>query len=347
MKYKSIFIFVFLFSVLSSAQIKNDTLYVAHWNLENLFDTVDDPKTVDEEFLPTGEKEWTTERLDKKLYNLSRVIKSMNNGLGPDILGVCEVEHQAVLDTMIKKYLLDNTYSIAYLESPDGRGIDNGLIYDYLKLKLIDLKGLHVDLKSEGETRLILFATFLLDKKDTLYCFVNHWPSRRGGESKSEWRRVSAAQTLRKSVDELLGANKSSRIMIIGDFNDEPTNISIMENLRAAPFFCDSLNEEDLVEDTKTDLFNLSYHSWSKGEGSYFYHDDYNMIDQIIVSKNILLGKELSYICNSFEVYKPEMMVTRTGKYKGAPFPTYGGLRYLGGYSDHYPVIAKFKVNLK
>lgn len=333
----------FTLTIYSCAQIKSDTLYVVHWNLENLFDTMDDPKTADEEFLPGGDKEWTQDRLDTKLYNISRIIRSMNNNNGPDLLGTCEVEHQALLDTMLNKYLSDKSYSVAYFESPDGRGIDNGLIYNNNRLSLIDLKGLTIDIGSGNNTRLILFAKLLLDKRDTLNYFVNHWPSRRGGESESEWRRIQAAKTLRKTVDELLSNNINSKIIIVGDFNDEPTNISITENLKAAPFFCDSTNHKDLIEDTKTDLFNLAYESWSKDEGSYFYHDDFNMLDQIIISKNLLLGNNLNYICNSFEVYKPGLMVTRTGKYKGAPFPTYGGSRYLGGYSDHYPVIAKFK----
>ena len=118
------------FSNFACAQQTNDTLFVAHWNVENLFDTIDDPKTEDEEFLPSGAKEWTDERLDKKMYNLSRVIRSMNDDNGPDILGVSEVEHQALLDSMISKYLSDKSYKTAYLESPDGRGIDNGIIYN-------------------------------------------------------------------------------------------------------------------------------------------------------------------------------------------------------------------------
>lgn len=344
MKYKILPLMFFALSIFSFAQIKNDTLFVAHWNLENLFDTIDDPKTEDEEFLPGGSKEWTQDRLDKKIYNLSRIIRSMNDYRGPDLLGVCEVEHQSVLDTMINNYFSDKNYKIAYLESPDGRGIDNGLIYNNNRLSLLALNGLTVDIGQDHNTRLILFATFLLDKKDTLNYFVNHWPSRSGGQEASEWRRIKAAETLRKSVDEILTKNMSSKIIIVGDFNDEPTNISITENLKAQPFICDSTLESDLVEDKNTDLFNLSYQSWSKGEGSYFYRSDFNMLDQIIVSKELLVSDGLHYICNSFEVYKPKLMVTQTGKYEGAPFPTYGGQRYLGGYSDHFPVIAKFNM---
>jgi endonuclease/exonuclease/phosphatase family metal-dependent hydrolase len=344
MNYKQLIVLIFSLTIVSCAQVKQDTLFVAHWNLENLFDTVDDPKTFDEEFLPNGQKEWTPERLDKKLYNLSRVIRSMNNDRGPDILGVCEVEHEALLDTMCSRYLSDKKYDIAYLESPDERGIDNGLIFNSNKLSLISVEGLTVDLGTGDQTRLILFAKLLLDKIDTLNCFVDHWPSRRGGQSESEWARIKAAQTLRKTVDDLLNKNKNSNIIIVGDFNDEPNNISITENLRGKEFICDSVKTENLIEDKTSDLFNLAYKSWANGNGSYFYRDNFNMLDQIIVSKSMLIGNELNYICNSFEVYKPEMMVTRTGKYKGAPFPTYGGSRYLGGYSDHFPVTAKFKI---
>jgi len=335
---------VLTISNVGCAQQKNDTLFVAHWNLENLFDTINDPITEDEEFLPSGAKEWNDERLDKKMYNLSRVIRSMNNDNGLDLLGVCEVEHQSVLDTMISKYLSDNNLKVAYLESPDGRGIDNGIIYNTRKFSLLEIKGHRVDMGSGYETRLIIEGIFLFEKKDTIYFFVNHWPSRRGGEDESEIKRISAAKTLRSVVDSIMNKNISSNVIIVGDFNDEPTNISITEHLKAQPFFCDSLDYENLPEDFETDLFNLSYKAWFDGLGSYKYKDDFNMLDQIIISKELLLGEKIKYVCNSFEVYKPDLMITRTGKFQGAPFPTYGGSRYLGGYSDHYPVTAKFLI---
>ncbi len=330
---------------ISCAQTKSDTLYVAHWNVENLFDTVDDPKTIDEEFLPQSEKEWTKDRLDKKLYNLSRVIRSMNNNEGPDILGMCEVEHQALIDSMLTNFLSDKNYGVAYLESPDERGIDNGLIFKKDKFSLISVKGLYVNIGAGNETRLILFSQLLFDQKDTLNVFVNHWPSRRGGQENSEWARIIAAKTLRHTVDSLFFSNSKSKIVIVGDFNDEPNNISILENLKAAPLLCESTNFKDLIEDKKTDLFNLAYQKYSEGDGSFFYQNDFNMLDQIIISKDLLIGNDLRYKCNSFEVYKPEFMVTHSGKFKGAPFPTFGGKRYLGGYSDHFPVIAKFIIS--
>ncbi len=312
--------------------------------LKILFDTTDDPKTEDEEYLPASEKEWNNERLDKKMYNLSRIIRSMNNDNGPDLLGVCEVEHQFLLDTMITKYLSDKSYKTAYLESLDGRGIDNGIIFNSKRFSLLDVKGHRVDLGDGYETRYILEGIFLFEKKDTIYFFVNHWPSRRGGEDESEPRRIKAANTLRFEVESIFSKNRNNKIIIVGDFNDEPTNISITETLKAQPFVCDFLDYENLPEDSGTDLLNTSYKAWADGLGSFKYKDDFNMLDQIIISKNLLLGDDLEYDCNSFEVYKPYLMVTRTGKFQGAPFPTYGGSRYLGGYSDHYPVTAKFLV---
>jgi endonuclease/exonuclease/phosphatase family metal-dependent hydrolase len=342
MKLFKILLVVVTLSNFACAQQKGDTLFVAHWNLENLFDTMDDPKTDDEEFVSSSTKEWSADRLDKKFYNLARVIRSMNNNNGPDLLGVCEVEHQDLLDSMLAKYLEDKSYKVGYLESPDGRGIDNGIIYNSNLLKMIDIKGLKVSLDGGDDTRLILYGAFLFQKQDTLHFFVNHWPSRRGGEDESEPRRITAAKTLRAEVELLFAKKKNSKIIIVGDFNDEPTNISLTEHLKAAPFFCDSLDHKKLQEDLSTDLFNLSYKAWFDGIGSYKFKDDYNMLDQIIISKKLLFADEIKYVCNSFEVYKPYLMVTRTGKFQGAPFPTYGGSRYLGGYSDHFPVTAKF-----
>jgi endonuclease/exonuclease/phosphatase family metal-dependent hydrolase len=321
--------------------IDNDTLVAAFWNLENLFDVVDDPAKNDEDFLPKGVKEWTAERLDKKMYNLSRVIRSMNNEKGPDIIGVCEVEHQHLLDTMIAKFLSDKPYVTAYAESPDNRGIDVGLIFDSTKFSVISISADTVKLPDLWPTRLILNVNLLFNLVDTIHTFINHWPSRVGGEERSEPNRKAAAKTLRNSVVKILTANSYAKILIMGDFNDEPLNSSILKYLGAQPFICGEQKDFNLTEDS-TALFNLSYSSYAKGEGSYMYRSNWNMLDQIIVSTSLMVDENFSYICDSFEVYKPDFIVTRSGSFKGAPFPTYGGKRYLGGYSDHFPVLAKF-----
>lgn len=322
----------------------SDTLFVASWNLENLFDTIDDPGKIDEEFLPGSEKDWTNERLDKKLFNLARVIHAMNNNKGPDILGVCEVEHKSLLKNMISKYLNYINYKVAYRESPDERGIDNGLLYNADKLKLLSIFADTVHLNDNDQTRLILNANLLLKESgNTLHVFVNHWPSRYGGVEKTEIKRVKAASTLRKRINYFFNQNKNSKIIIIGDFNDEPGNESILKTLDAQPFNC---NVPGSLQNYMNDniLINTAYESFKIGAGSYKYHDDWNMLDQIIISSNLVFGK-VKYLCNSFEIFKPGYLVEKEGKYKGTPLPTYGGNRYLGGYSDHFPVTAKFLIN--
>ena len=339
--YLILIINLIILSSLSFGQSKDDTLFIAFWNLENLFDTIDDTEKNDEEFLPGGDKEWTDERLDIKLNHIARVIRSMNNSNGPDLLGVCEVEHQSMLDSLISRYLDDFNYNIAYVESPDKRGIDNGLIYNSNIFKLLSVEGEIVHLKDDWPTRPIVHVRLIYKSIDTISVYVNHWPSRSGGKEKSEPNRVAAASTLRKSVDEDFNLNPNAKIIVIGDFNDEPTNISVLETLNANPFKCDSLKAENIFN-TVRELFNTSYQAYEDGLGTYKYRDDWNLLDQIIISGDLINDPEFYYICDSFNIYKPYFMVTNSGKYKGTAFPTYGGRRYLEGYSDHFPVTAKF-----
>ena len=195
-------IFLFCYSNNNAQTKSSDTLFVASWNLENLFDTIDDPGKRDEEFTPGSKKDWTEERLDKKLSNLAKVIHAMNNNNGPDILGVCEVEHESLLKKMISKYLSHKNYKTAYYESPDFRGIDNGLIFNSARLKLLSIVADTVHLGPDQSTRLIFNANLLvLNTKDTLHVFVNHWPSRIGGVAKTEPERIIAAATLKKRID--------------------------------------------------------------------------------------------------------------------------------------------------
>lgn len=339
---KYLLLALILFSYKCYAQYE-DTLVIAFWNLENLFDTIDDSAKNDEDFLPGGEMQWTDDRLNKKMYNLSKVIQSINDGNGPDILGVCEVENQAVLENMVNNFLSDLKYEVAYIESPDNRGIDNGLVYKKDKFKLLNVQADTVHLSDGFPTRLIFGANLLTQKNLAITVFVNHWPSRRGGQSESEQNRIDAAKTLRNAVDRIFGADSIANIFIAGDFNDDPVNVSVLEILRAHPIKCDSL-ETEYRYDTEGELFNLAYEVYQNGDGSFKYKDTWNMLDQLIVSENLITGEGINYLCNSFEVYKPEFMVTHSGEYKGTPFPTFGGMKYLGGYSDHFPVIAKFLI---
>lgn len=237
---------------------------------------------------------------------------------------------------MIARHLKLKNYKVAYAESPDMRGIDNGLIYNADIFRLADIKTFAVELADKVPTRYILNVNLVYNKKDTLHVFVNHWPSRRGGENESEINRITAAQKLRENVDKLLAYNKKSNIIIVGDFNDEPGNTSILKTLSAKPLYCsDSVKANDA-------LYNTSFERYARKEGTLKFQDTWNLLDQVIISGGILNGTSLKYVCGSYEIFKPERIVTKSGKFQGTPHPTYGGRRYLGGYSDHFPVTAKF-----
>lgn len=335
MKYFFYLAIALLFFNVSGTPQKKDTVTVGFWNLENLFDTVHDKNMIDTEFTPEGSLKWTVERLNKKLSDQASIIKSMNNGKGPDIMGFVECEHQWLIDTMIVRHLNNKHYKLAYAESPDLRGIDNGLIYNSDIFRLANIITSTVELPKDP-TRFILNVNLVYNKKDTLHVFVNHWPSRRGGEKESDINRITAAQKLRENVNKLLSYNKNSNILIVGDFNDEPGNNSILKTLDARPLFCsDSVKPSDA-------LYNTSFERYSKKEGTLKFQDTWNLLDQVIISGGVLNGNSFKYLCGSYEIYKPEQIVTKSGKYQGTPFPTYGGKRYLGGYSDHFPVVAKF-----
>jgi predicted extracellular nuclease len=345
---KIILLFLLLLQISILSKNNDTVLVVAFYNLENLFDTEDDPETDDSEFLPESEKEWNQNRLERKMFNMARVIRTMNNSNAPDLIGVCEVEHQFLLDSMNNTFLKDKNYISISPNSPDGRGIQNGIMFKKNIFKLLEVYTDTVKLPGRSQTRLILGAALLFKERDTIFFFVNHWPSRRGGQEITEKNRIIAAKTLRQRVESILYKNNKAKIILAGDFNDEPNNISILEHLKAKPLVCSETKEINLsYQDDETDLFNLSYQKFSEGFGSFKFQDDWNMLDQIIVSRDLLVGKSINYICDSFEVYNPEFLVTRSGKFKGAPFPTYSGNRYLGGYSDHFAVLAKFIVKKK
>src|SRR6478752_8334302 len=177
-----------------------DEFFIGSWNLENLFDTKDDPSVKgDEEYTPESAKHWTKERLDIKLTNLAKVISKMNDGKGPDVLGVCEIENRDVVEMLVEKLKpLGRKYEIIHKDSPSERGIDCAIIYDSGVFSLADSKFHHVD---AGDTRDIVEAK--LHRKDNdLYVFMDHWPSRHHDEE----ARNKAGDTARKRIDEILAA---------------------------------------------------------------------------------------------------------------------------------------------
>ena len=210
-----------------------DELCVASWNVENLFDLEDDPSVeLDEEFTPQSPKKWTKERLDIKLNNLAKIISKMNDGRGPDVLGLCEVENRKVVEMLVAKLApLGRKYEIVHKDSPSDRGIDTALIYD---AKVLRAGRLEVSLRRRREDprhhRSQAEARRSRRRRAALYVFVNHWPSR----NNDEWQRIMAATVLRKRLDEILAADPKADIVLVGDFNDEPDNVSMARFLRAS-----------------------------------------------------------------------------------------------------------------
>ena len=336
---KRIVLFVISFSFIafnySSGQSINDTVFIATWNMENLFDAIDDEDKRDEDFLPDGKKVWTQEKIDSKLVNQAKVIQWMNDGRGPDLLGIQEVEHQHLIDTLLQRHLSKNNYKVAYEETLDKRGIDNGLIYNADKFEVLNVNPILVELPSKYPTRYILEVHLKYLNGEEIFVFVNHWPSRSRGEDKSRPNRIKAATVLREAIDILYKNNDKLNLIIIGDFNDNPNDLSIARYLWTQQFAC-AMKTESMR------LYNLSYGEFLSGKGTYLYRGNWNMLDQIIVSNSMLGNGSIKYLCNSFELIKPDFMITQSGKYKGAANPTFGGRTYLGGYSDHIPVGAKF-----
>jgi len=337
---KASFVLILCIPCISNCQnVQRDSFYVANWNMENLYDIVADSTKNDKEFLPDSPRQWNDDKYEQKLSNLAKVINYMNNGCGPDILTVEEVENINVLKRLIYK-LTDRDYIVVHRDSPDERGIDVGLLYDRSIFDIDSLAALHVELPDHNPTRDILHVVLIHKKnKEKIHVYVNHWPSRRGGEVKSNSNRVAAAEVLKRSLDTLASTSPKSNVIIIGDFNDEPNNESIEQYLGAKDFNCGS--------ETNLTFVNLAYKKFLNNEGSYLYNGKFNMLDQIIISTTFLDGNSLEYECNSFDIIKPFFMISQEGNRKGSAIPTFIGSKYLGGYSDHFPVGAKFIVKGK
>lgn len=317
---------------------------VMFYNVENLFDTKDDPKTNDKEYLPNGFRKWDIEKYNTKITNLAKVINSIDDGDLPDIIGLCEVENREVVEDLANS--TGGNYSISHFNSPDSRGIDVALLFNDSFYHLVDEKPIFVVLKvskemlenaspekaeqllrnnGSGNTRNILKTT-LSNHKDTFVFFTCHFPSRRGGEQETSYKREYVAGILKKEVELTRLKNPNFRIIIMGDFNDEPKNKSIEQVLGAKK------------PDENSKLNNLFYELDEQNEGSYKYRSQMNMLDQIIISDNFWSSKVYA------KIFNPSWLI-QTGKYAGFPLRTFGGKNYLAGYSDHFPVFAKIPLN--
>lgn len=309
------------------------SLTVAFYNVENLFDAVDDPANPgDDEFTPTGRLGWTADRLERKLEDLARVIRAMDEYGGVDILGVSEVENRAVLDRLVAEFLPAGQYSVVHAESEDERGIDVALLYRSSAARVTGQRLHRVDL-GDDRTRQILHVSFEREGKP-FTVLVNHWPSRSGGQTESEPKRIAAARTAVRIIDSLYALDAAADIILLGDLNDEPGDRSIVETLGARGFAAGAFDAR---------MINLAAPVVAADTiGSYLYRGEWETIDQIMLSRGALDERGLVMIEESQTIFTPEFLRDEKADRVHRPaYRTYRGTQYIGGVSDHFPVLVR------
>ncbi|HRP89402.1 MAG TPA: endonuclease/exonuclease/phosphatase [Edaphocola sp.] len=307
---------------------------VAFYNLENLFDTIDDPKKFDEEFTPNGANRYTEQVYQKKLKNLSRVLSEIATEKvpdGPAMVGVAEVENEKVLQDLVNEPgLKERNWKVVHFESPDLRGIDVGLLYNPKYFRVLDAKALPVEIIENGKreyTRDVLYVNGIL-AGDTVTVFVNHWPSRRGGEAASAWKRQKAAGVAKEIIDQKIKEHKNSKIILMGDLNDDPVSPSVAKVLGAK-------GEASKVR--PGEMYNPFMSFYNKGLGTLGYGDSWNLFDQIILSYGFINKNAGGWQFYKAEVFKPSYLISNFGKFKGYPHRSFSNNMWIDGYSDHFP----------
>lgn len=312
---------------------------VMSYNVENLFDTEDNPEKEDNEYLPTGDRHWTHGRYYHKLQQIAKVISAAGEWDTPALVGLCEVENDSTLIHLLNRTpLRKQQYRFCITHGRDRRGINSALLYQRDKFGYISHSEYPVRFSrnKHKQTRNILHVWGKVLTSDTLDVFVCHFPSRYGGEKESEADRFDAARTVRKLCDSLFHVRSTAQILIMGDFNDTPEDISIRRELNTYPS-TDSLSRHP--------LYNLFADTRSLNHlGSHKYQGEWSQLDQIIVSSNLFHSNaRMRVIPESIRVFNAPFLLTKDKTWRGErPRRTFYGFKYEGGYSDHLPLIADF-----
>ncbi len=312
-------------------------LAIAFYNFENLFDTVDDPRKYDEEFTPAGDYHYTGAVYRAKLRNLATVLQKLGTGLaqdGPAIIGTAEIENARVLyDLAAQPEIRGRGYRFVHFDSPDPRGIDVALLYHPKYFSVLQARALYTDISASGEkggkTRDVLYVTGIL-AGDTTHIFVNHWPSRRGGQSASAALRKLAASVSRRIIDSLFAQNAAMRVIVMGDLNDNPSDASIRQGLGAGG---------NIRRIGPGALYNPWVAKLQRGIGTLGFNDAWNLFDQILLSDAWLRKDGLHWKYDHSEVFDRDFLKEHFGRYKGYPLRSFEGGSWINGYSDHFPVI--------
>ena len=346
---------ILLFSMpKTAAQQKNYVIHTAaFYNFENLFDTINDPQTNDDEWTPKGTQHWTSQKYQQKLQNLAQVLAEIGSAENPDsptFIGGCEIENRSVLEDLVKQTkLINKEYGIIHFDSPDKRGIDVALLYrknffqptSFANIPLYVFQG---ETKPKNETtestddieivspknkrvytRDQLLVTGFLEGEE-IHLIVNHWPSRSGGEQRSSPFREAAGALNRKIIDSLQQINPKANLITMGDLNDGPYNNSVKKSLGA---------KAKKVEVPPFGIFNPFEEMAKKGMGTIAHRDAWDIFDQIMISETLLQSDYSSYQFWKAGIYNTSYLVQTTGSFKGYP------LRHSAteiGFSDHFPV---------
>ncbi len=322
-----------LFSFFKRKKTKN-LHTIAFYNVENLFDTEDDPDTLDDDFTPGGFKKWSKKRYKKKLYKLAKTMSELGKESTrrlPVLIGLAEVENEKVVkDLIFSEPLRATNYHYVHYDSPDERGIDTALIYhkEYFEVIFSEPITLLV-YNPNGErdtTRDILYVHGKLNGEE-IHVFVNHWPSRRDGEMATGYKRVRAAEIIRERMEKIESKYSSPNYIIMGDFNDDPQSESIQK----------------LMESNA--LYNPMEKLLSPERGSANYKRSWSLFDQIMVSHNFFNYEKGTHSFAHANIFDERFLTEFKGKFKGTPYRTYAGRKYIGGYSDHFPVYIQLKYN--
>ncbi len=300
---------------------------IGFYNLENLFDIYNDSQTNDDDFLPTSTKKWTKKRYERKVYKLGSAISKIgfeDTNKPPTLVGLAEVENDLVLKDLIQSQdLTSYNYGYVHYDSKDERGIDVALLYNRDEFKVESSETFSIYIKTpEGErdfTRDILLVSGILDG-DPIHVIVNHWPSRHNGDEATSYKRVIAAKKVLEIVGKLRSIHESPKIIVMGDFNDNPNSESIK-----------------ILTDNHT-FFNTSATLWTRGRGTESHDFQWNLFDQIFISTNLTDLGQKGYHFDHANIFDEKFVTKFHGRFKGQPFRTYVGKKYVGGFSDHFPI---------
>ena len=313
---------------------------VVFYNLENLFDTINDPNKNDEEYLPEGARKWTTYRYNQKLENMSRVLFDIaaKDRNFPTVIGVSEIENRLVLeDLLATPKLAKANYRIVHYDSPDRRGVDCAFFYRPDKFKLEGSEAHNISFPGRPNflTR-DLVAMWGKIEGEPFYFIVSHWPSRLGGKERSQYSRDFVAEKCKHICDSVRKVNPATKVVIMGDFNDDATDKSVTHVLGAKG----NINKLD-----KNDMFNPFHDMLKAGYGTLAYRDSWNLFDNIVVSENLATASTGILKIQKAEgskfygnIFISPYMIQKEGQYKNYPLRSFVGSNFQNGYSDHFPV---------